>query len=886
MEECLSHGSGRDGHVKVRKVGTALLLGLGLSLPGESTAQAPAVQATVAQAPAAQAPVAQAPVAQIRPTQSRAGHAFGSDPAVDAGTPLLAAIADVLSPRDSSNLPVLSDRRVRVRGVLTTAPRPAGRSSDLANLQDVTAGIVLFAADTLVLAPFTRGDSVEVVGELSHNQGMEEIRVETIRWLGQGAIPDPIDIAAAELHSERYSGRLVRVSGRIHLEGGSAGDAFVVDETGRVPVYVRRDYLDNQAFARSLYEADRGSVVGIASQQDFEPPYDEGYDLIPRGPSDFALRPPPPYLWWAAASIGAVLLALALYAWLRRARAEERANLLARLTRDLERREAVLAAVAFAGARFLEDDGVALPLDAILGRLVEATPADEAAVLPVAGGRAESPTDGPVGAGGDTSGLAALERYWKEAARAGEWRDWLSAGDCLEIPSADDPLPPELLEADIRGLLLVPVFVEGSLRAALAFWSARDSRWPAAAFDALNAAAAIIGAALGRRDTRHALRAQEEQLRQAQKLEAVGRLAGGIAHDFNNLLTAIGGNGALLAADPEVDHDHRQIGNAIVDNVQRGTRLVRQLLAFSRRQALPNEPQDAAAVVRELRPMLERLLDDEILLETRLAASAWTDLPPGQLEQILMNLVLNSRDAMPEGGRIRITVERVELRDGPEVVLEVEDTGEGMEEETIAHVFDPFFTTKSSGSGLGLSIVYGIVRQAGGSVDIRAARGEGTRVMIRFPARVAPLRRQEEPTGSSPAPVREATILLAEDEAAVRSLARRVLEKHGHTVLEAENGHQAREIFNDQSDRIDLLLTDVRMPHMNGAELARSIAIQGHEIPVLYMSGYAAEDLSLEDLERERYLEKPFTPKQLLEQVGELLNGPLAGEHERLTAEA
>ena len=791
--------------------------------------------------------------------------------------PPLSTVAEILVPRDSLNLPVRIGERVRVRGVFTTAPRVVGRETHIANFQDATAGIAIFSPDTVTLTAFAPGDSVEVVGTLGQNDGMEEIRIDRIARLGRARMPAPIDVDAADLHGEEYSGLLVRVSGRVSMERGDAGTLRIVDASGAVPVYVRRAYLDSESFARELFAAREATVVGIAAQNDPEPPFDDAYDLLPRTPEDYTFRLPPPYLFWTLGVVIAGLLGLALYAWMRRLRAEERADVLTRLAADLERREAILSAVAFAGARFLEEGDIAVQLRAVLARLADATSADGCIVLTAASG-AESPAldreaaASRSAAAGPDPGGEALRRIWDEAPEAGRWRDRLRVGEAVEASAHEvhDGAGP-------RSALLVPVFVDATLWGALAFYSEGEQiAWSDAEIDALRAAAAIVGGAVSRRAALEALRDREEQLRQAQKMEAIGRLAGGIAHDFNNLLTAVGGNAALLAADTDLKAEYQSLASEIVDSVERGSALARNLLAFSRRQALPSEVQDATGIVRGMLPMLRRLLGERITLETELDTRVWVSLPPGHLEQVVMNLAVNARDAMAEGGRLSIDIDRIEGAVGPEAVIEVVDTGSGMGPEIVQSIFDPFFTTKSGGSGLGLSIVYGIVMQAEGAVDVESEPGEGTRIRIRLPAREASERPPREMTITTAASSGDGTILLVEDEGAVRSLARRVLVRAGYEVLEAENGEQALRVLDAHAGSIDLLLTDVRMPRMSGPELVERLASSGLECPVLFMSGYAAEELQLGEVDAGRYLSKPFTPRQLVQRVAAVISGGTA----------
>jgi len=377
----------------------------------------------------------------------------------------------------------------------------------------------------------------------------------------------------------------------------------------------------------------------------------------------------------------------------------------------------------------------------------------------------------------------------------------------------------------------------------------------------------------------------EEQLRQAQKMEAVGKLAGGVAHDFNNLLTAILGFATLAEDDVPADSPVRDALWQIRRSAEQAAILTRQLLAFGRRQILQPEVLDLNRVVSTVEPMLRRLIGEDITITTDLAP----DLPPlradrSQLEQVLLNLAVNARDAMPTGGVLTIrTFAATEvgppadgdaLPAGTYVALEVTDTGEGMETEVLERIFEPFFTTKEfgRGTGLGLSTVYGIVKQSGGDVRVRTALGRGTTFTVLLPA-----------AGAQPAPeppaepavegVKRARVLLVEDDEAVRDLVEEVLRASGVDVLVATNPAEALAIAARQSVTFDLLISDLAMPTMSGAELAERLSSLRPGLRVLFISGYPVEESVTEGLRLSglRYLAKPFTPGQLRREVRLLL---------------
>jgi PAS domain S-box-containing protein len=368
---------------------------------------------------------------------------------------------------------------------------------------------------------------------------------------------------------------------------------------------------------------------------------------------------------------------------------------------------------------------------------------------------------------------------------------------------------------------------------------------------------------------------RDEQLQQTQRLEAMGRLAGGIAHDFNNLLTGMLSYSDLILQEIRPSDPIRSDVEQIRDAGQRAAGLTRQLLAFSRRQPLHPRAVSLNATVTELEPMLRRLLGAEVRLETELDPAlghAWVD--PAQVEQALVNLVLNARDAMPSGGRVRIGTANVELEEESYVSLSVGDTGIGMDPATQARIFEPFFTTKhvGGGRGLGLSTVYGIVEQSGGRIAVESAPEQGSTFTIYFPR----YRGTEAAIGTVPQRMPQVgteTLLLVEDEAAVRSSVRRLLEWHGYTVLEARNGADALGIYEAHQGRIDLVLTDVVMPEMGGLELVERLRARRPDLRVLFMSGYPERAFSLETMvPGTGYLEKPFTVDTLMRRLREVLD--------------
>jgi PAS domain S-box-containing protein len=367
-----------------------------------------------------------------------------------------------------------------------------------------------------------------------------------------------------------------------------------------------------------------------------------------------------------------------------------------------------------------------------------------------------------------------------------------------------------------------------------------------------------------------------EQVQQSQRLEAVGRLAGGIAHDFNNLLTGILSYSDLILQELRPSDPVRNDVEQIRDAGHRAAGLTRQLLAFSRRQLLRPQVVSLNLTIAELEPMLLRLLGTEVTLQTELEPELGNILiDPSQVEQALVNLVLNARDAMPAGGSLRLSTSNVELDGAPYVRLAVVDTGVGMEPATRAKIFEPFFTTKQGGGsrGLGLSTVYGIVEQSGGRITVESAPGQGTTFTLDFPRYGGP----EAAIGTEPQRMPEVgteTLLLVEDEAAVRASVRRLLEWHGYRVLEARTGADALRIYDAYEGEIDLVLTDILMPEMGGYELVELLRARRPDLRVVFMSGYAERALTTNGAipSGTGYLEKPFTVETLMRRIREVLD--------------
>ncbi|MBW3555067.1 MAG: response regulator [Gemmatimonadetes bacterium] len=381
-----------------------------------------------------------------------------------------------------------------------------------------------------------------------------------------------------------------------------------------------------------------------------------------------------------------------------------------------------------------------------------------------------------------------------------------------------------------------------------------------------------------RKRNEEALRRSEEELGHSQRLDAIGRLSGGIAHDFNNVLTAIQGSTQLLMMEFPEDGPVYDELREIDREAARAAALTRQLLAFSRKQVFQPRVLDLNAEILDMERMLGRLAGENVELRVeldpdlgRIRADA------SQVHQVVMNLAVNARDAMPDGGVLLIATRNVDAVDGPDsgegVLLTVRDTGTGIPEDVREKIFEPFFSTKGAkGTGLGLSTVYGIVRQSGGSIRVDSAPAEGTTFEIRLPRVDGAAEPVDKPSPSDAVEGSE-TILIVEDEAAVRKLAVRILRKYGYTALDAATGEEALELLRARSTPVDLLVTDLMMPGMGGAELAAAAAERFPDIPVLYMSGYTDETIVEQGILKQGIwlLEKPFTPEGFVRRIREVL---------------
>ncbi|MBI2872565.1 MAG: MEDS domain-containing protein [Chloroflexi bacterium] len=379
----------------------------------------------------------------------------------------------------------------------------------------------------------------------------------------------------------------------------------------------------------------------------------------------------------------------------------------------------------------------------------------------------------------------------------------------------------------------------------------------------------------------------EEQYHQAQKMESVGRLAGGVAHDFNNLLTVIDGYTEMALRSLPPDSPERGGLEEARTAVERAATLVRQLLTLSRRQPLEAKVVDLGDLVSNLGKLLRRVIGEDIQLSTAVAPGLWrVRVDPGQMEQVLLNLAVNARDAMPEGGKLTIEVANIGLDDsyasqhsgvapGDYVMVAVSDTGVGMSDEVKTHLFEPFFTTKPQGTGLGLSSCYGIVKQSGGHIGVYSEPNRGTTMRVYLPRVEGVVEEATKPQGPVPRARGGETVLAVEDEPGLRKLLVMILEQLGYAVLQAANGDEALRLAKERASPVHLLLTDLVMPGMDGKELAERLKAEGLAMKVLYMSGHSDGALTHSGVLEPgtRFLQKPFTWSSLGRKVREALDG-------------
>jgi len=464
----------------------------------------------------------------------------------------------------------------------------------------------------------------------------------------------------------------------------------------------------------------------------------------------------------------------------------------------------------------------------------------------------------------------------------------LMASDAQNDPDLR-PIHDQLGQRGIVSLLVVPFMIEGEVVGSLGLEALEPRHFSTEEINLAWSVADQLAGVLARVRLEEKRRQLEEQYHQAQKMEAIGRLTAGVAHDFNNLLTAINGFAGLIQSELPPDDPLQEMVDTILRSGERAANLVRQLLAFSRKQIIQPQVLNLNMVVAEMDKMLRHVIGEDIYLKTVLTPDLWpVKVDAAQIEQVIVNLAVNTRDAMPTGGQLTIETANVVIDDkymaghlgtqpGNYVLLAVSDTGCGMSQEVKARIFEPFFTTKElgRGTGLGLATVFGIVKQSGGDIWVYSEEGIGTTFKIYLPCvedkimmpLASPEIRPELPGGSE-------TILLVEDDTGVRELVRQILPKLGYNVLEAKNGQEALQLIAHYAGPIHLLLTDVVMPGLNGKALAEELARTRPELKILFMSGYTDEAIAHHGVlaPGEAFLQKPFSPVILARKMRSVLD--------------
>jgi PAS domain S-box-containing protein len=775
--------------------------------------------------------------------------AFGAVIMASAGaagqTSQVVPLKQALTDQDGDRVPDRIGDTVTVQGIVISDPLVMNAEASLVNFQDTTGGIVLFTRDTAVLRGLERGDSVRVRGRLDQYLGAEQLLVEGVEPLGRAAVPQPRDVLVSDLQGEQYFGRLVRVAGQLAAGEDEAGRTVIElrDRTGSIQIYISNRWMTNPAFVDRLARGGGVEVVGVASQEARSVPPADGYRLVPRSIGDFHFPAPPPYGLFVAAGLAG--LAMLLLWWHRRER--QRARHLEELTEQLKRSQAEMRARE---ERFRS--------------LVE-NAADTVSIL-------------------DTENRVLYQS--PSVRRMLGWNAWdLEGRDAFELVHPEDREQVARSLADLGKEPGDSSEVEFRLESKDGSWRRVKAIFTNRLHDP-----AVQGIVCNMRDiTQHKI--LEQLVRDADRIEAVGRLAGGIAHDFNNVLTALRGHAELALEEIQTNGSLRHEVEEIVRSSERATALTQQLLAFSRQRVMQPKVIEPAPVLDGMLPMLRRLIGEDIELVTAIDSDASSiRVDPVQLEQVVMNLVVNARDAMPDGGRMTlqladdgITPEEAaeypyEVLAGPYTRLSVADTGRGMDEEVLSHVFDPFFTTKGQGegTGLGLATLYGIVKQSGGYVWASSELGKGSRFDVFLPAVPQGASRTDaDSAGSAPRGRGQGEIiLLVEDEDGVRRLVRKVLEKNGYRVMEAEAPALAIDMVRERTEHIDLLFTDVVMPGMSGGELSERLRELQPDLLTLFTSGYTEDQVVRRGVSagEAEFLEKPFTPDQLLEQIQTMLS--------------
>lgn len=729
----------------------------------------------------------------------------------------------LLLDHDGDLVPDRVGTTVTVRGCVNMTARIARGSADgdlyFVTIQDDFSGVRLLSLDEHTFDGLRPGDEVVATGTLRHRRGAEEIHVTSVEPTGRVVDLQPVEALAREVASEVMMHRLVRIEGDLSDFDADGEYAVVSDRSGSVRVRVTPRLLNNRRLNDLVQAGGPVSIVGVVSQADREAPFDAGYRLSPRVADDIAASAPTPWGQLFTAVVIALLTLTATVYWVENRKARRRARELEALTADLDASRKDLEGIAHELDVLFSDDSTARFVLDTDGRVVRCNLAmcdlldqGEEAVL-----------------GQEFSSL------WKER----EERPIESAAGGVTRTEV------VLYETGRLGLMtLTPVVTDdGSIN---------------------------IGSIV---DISERARL-EEQLLHAQKMDALGRLAGGVAHDINNMLAIILGN-TEFARDASVDPEVVESLDEIRAAAERSGRMARQLLTVSRRDVPQPEMLDPSAVVQEMAPMLERIVAPGVVLSLELAPSRSVRGDLGQIEQVILNLVVNASEAVGAFGTVRIVVQND--ADG-NVRLSVDDSGSGIPDADRDRVFEPFFTTKESGNGLGLATVYNIVTGVGGRVSVSEGPLGGAMIEVVLPgiAYSDAVLSSTRPQLSGRSVAR--TVLVAEDEPGVRTTVTRYLERHSWTVLTAEDGLAALDLLQRHADDLDVLLTDVRMPGMDGRALAAAARDIRPNLPIVTMSGYVHGADVPRSGEFRHFLQKPFAMGDLTDTLDHAVQEALSAE--------
>jgi len=778
-------------------------------------------------------------------------------PLLSAPAPLRRATAisvyDALRDGNDDTRPDLLGKSIVLNGVLTL--RPATTESNdvwISFLQDETGGLRIRGRgpgeDGLTkrdratqVAWFTNnfkeGDQVAVRGVLSAVNDTVELRVDEPLLIASGEPPRPREVWSTDLDSRHFEAQLVRMSGTI--ERGPRDrqlEFFLRDAHGRIPLVLQPEFFmsGKGEFGYRMWKGGEVEVTGIAVRNPGAPA-SAGLALLLRKPADMWFVPPPPpppsrtplYLALGAAAFMGLLAA---YYWERRRIAEERHRETSRLLHELKRSQAEIKKQA---------SFAALSPNPVIELFADGT-----------------------------------LTYWNPAAKEMTER--------LECGFVRDLLPPNLSDLVTKCLASphAPIKAELKIKDRTLAWT----------FFAIPEITSVHAYGM---DITEQL-SLEAQLRQAQKIESVGQLAAGVAHDFNNMLAVIQGYASLTLLRNELPPKLTESLSEILSAAERARNLTRQLLTFSRKQVMEQRTLDLNDLVANLTKMLRRLIGADVRLRfTRGAAPACVQADAGMMEQIVVNLAVNARDAMPDGGDISVELhnvtltesdaaQRFEARAGEFVCLTVTDNGCGMDEATLKRIFEPFFTTKEpgKGTGLGLATVHGIVKQHGGWIEVSSQPKHGTTFRIYLPAASAAAPPADGKVIPLPVAGGTETILVVEDDAAVRKFARGVLEEYGYGVFDAGSGAEALAIWREHREKIRLLLTDIVLPDgLSGWKLAEQLRRDRPELKVIYSTGFDSDTLNgRSDVQLSNVvLRKPYPVQTLVRAIRDCLdNGPTA----------